>query len=45
METRTPLRRFGEPDDIAGMVVCLSGAAGRFITGQTLVIDGGDTIG
>jgi hypothetical protein len=45
METRTPLRRFGEVDDVAGIVVCLSGAAGRFITGQTLVIDGGDTIG
>lgn len=39
-----PLRRFGEPDDVAGMAVCLAGPAGRFITGQTLVIDGGDTI-
>ena len=44
MSGRTPLRRFGEPDDVAGVVVCLAGAAGRFMTGQTLVIDGGDTI-
>jgi len=39
-----PLRRFGEPDEVAGMAVCLAGPAGRFITGQTVVIDGGDTI-
>ena len=42
---QTPLQRFGEPDDVAGVVVCLAGTAGRFITGQTWVIDGGDTIG
>jgi NAD(P)-dependent dehydrogenase (short-subunit alcohol dehydrogenase family) len=40
----SPLRRFGEPDDVAGVAVCLAGPAGRFITGQTLVIDGGETI-
>lgn len=40
----SPLRRFGEPDDVAGIAVCLAGPAGRFITGQTLVVDGGDTI-
>ncbi len=45
VKTQTPLRRFGEPDDVAGFVVCLAGAAGRFVTGQTLVIHGGDTIG
>lgn len=45
VKAHTPLRRFGEPDDVAGVVVCLAGPAGRFVTGQTLVIDGGDTIG
>ena len=41
---RCPLRRFGEPDDVAGLAVCLAGPAGRFVTGQTLVVDGGDMI-
>jgi NAD(P)-dependent dehydrogenase (short-subunit alcohol dehydrogenase family) len=40
----TPLRRVGEPDDIAGAVVMLAARAGEFITGQNLVIDGGTTI-
>jgi len=44
VEQRSPLRRFGEPDDIAGAAVFLASAAGRFITGQSLVIDGGTTI-
>lgn len=39
-----PLRRIGEPDEIAGAAVYLASAAGTFITGQTLVIDGGGTI-
>jgi NAD(P)-dependent dehydrogenase (short-subunit alcohol dehydrogenase family) len=37
----TPLRRIGEPDEIAGAAVFLAAAAGRFTTGQTIVIDGG----
>jgi NAD(P)-dependent dehydrogenase (short-subunit alcohol dehydrogenase family) len=37
----TPLKRIGEPDEIAGAAVFLAGSAGRFMTGQTLVIDGG----
>jgi NAD(P)-dependent dehydrogenase (short-subunit alcohol dehydrogenase family) len=40
---RAPLRRIGEPDDIAGMAVLLASKAGAFITGQTIVIDGGQT--
>ena len=40
---RTPLRRLGEPDDIAGAAVFLASRAGSWTTGQTLVIDGGDT--
>jgi NAD(P)-dependent dehydrogenase (short-subunit alcohol dehydrogenase family) len=40
----TPLNRIGEPEDIAGVAVLLSSAAGRYITGQTIVIDGGATV-
>jgi NAD(P)-dependent dehydrogenase (short-subunit alcohol dehydrogenase family) len=39
----TPLRRLGEPDDIAGAAVFLASPAGRFVTGQTIVVDGGMT--
>ena len=42
--TRTPLRRIAEPDEIAGLAVLLASPAGAFITGQTLVVDGGVTI-
>jgi NAD(P)-dependent dehydrogenase (short-subunit alcohol dehydrogenase family) len=37
----TPLKRIGEPDEIAGAAVFLASAAGSFMTGQTIVIDGG----
>jgi len=40
----TPLRRIGEPEEIAGAVVYLASAASAFMTGQTMVIDGGVTI-
>ena len=43
-EKRTPLRRIGDPDDIAGAAVFLASRAGAWMTGQTLVIDGGVTI-
>jgi len=39
----TPLRRLGEPDDIAGAAVFLASRAGAYTTGQTIVIDGGST--
>lgn len=39
-----PLRRIGEPDEIAGAAVMLASKAGSFITGQSIVIDGGVTI-
>jgi NAD(P)-dependent dehydrogenase (short-subunit alcohol dehydrogenase family) len=41
----TPLRRLGEPQDIAGAAVYLASPAGSWITGQTIVVDGGVTIG
>jgi len=37
----TPLRRMGEPDDIAGAAVFLAGRAGAWMTGQAIVVDGG----
>jgi NAD(P)-dependent dehydrogenase (short-subunit alcohol dehydrogenase family) len=40
----TPLRRLGEPEDIAGAAVYLASAAGRWTTGQTITVDGGVTI-
>jgi NAD(P)-dependent dehydrogenase (short-subunit alcohol dehydrogenase family) len=40
----TPLARTGEPDEVAGAAVFLASPAGAFITGQTLVVDGGATI-
>ena len=43
-EDRTSLRRIGEPEDISGAAVFLASRAGRWITGQTIVIDGGRTI-
>jgi NAD(P)-dependent dehydrogenase (short-subunit alcohol dehydrogenase family) len=39
----TPLRRIGEPEEIAGAVVYLASGASSFMTGQTIVIDGGVT--
>lgn len=41
----TPLQRIGEPDEIAGAAVFLASPAGSFVTGQTIVIDGGTTTG
>ena len=40
---KTPLRRLGEPRDIAGIAVYLASEAGSWTTGQTVVIDGGVT--
>ena len=40
----SPLARIGDPIDIAGMAVLMAADAGRFMTGQTVVIDGGVTI-
>ena len=41
---QSPLGMIGEPVDIAGTAILLASKAGRFITGQTLVVDGGVTI-
>jgi NAD(P)-dependent dehydrogenase (short-subunit alcohol dehydrogenase family) len=39
-----PLRRIGEPEELAGVALLLASRAGSFITGQTFVVDGGATI-
>jgi len=40
----TPLRRAGQPHEVAGVVAMLASAAGGFISGHNLVVDGGTTI-
>jgi NAD(P)-dependent dehydrogenase (short-subunit alcohol dehydrogenase family) len=41
----TPLRRIGEPHEIAGAAVFLAAPASTFMTGQTIIVDGGSTTG
>jgi NAD(P)-dependent dehydrogenase (short-subunit alcohol dehydrogenase family) len=41
----TPLRRVGTPEEIAGVALLLATAAGGFMTGQNLIVDGGTTVG
>jgi len=41
----TPLRRLGEPEDVADVVVFLASEQARFITGQTIYVDGGISAG
>jgi len=40
-----PLRRIGEPEEVAGIAIYLASRAGSFTTGQNFVVDGGATIG
>jgi NAD(P)-dependent dehydrogenase (short-subunit alcohol dehydrogenase family) len=43
--SRIPLGRFGEPSDIADAITFLASDQSGWITGQTLVVDGGQTLG
>ena len=40
-KAETPLRRLGEPEDLAGIAIYLASPAGSWTTGQTFVVDGG----
>ncbi len=41
---RIPLRRIGKPEDLKGVVRFLVSHASDYITGQTIVVDGGWTL-
>ena len=41
---RTPMGRWGDPEDVTGPVLFLASPAARFVTGQTLPVDGGYSI-
>jgi NAD(P)-dependent dehydrogenase (short-subunit alcohol dehydrogenase family) len=40
----TALKRLGEPDDIAGVALFLASPAARYVTGASIVADGGMTV-
>jgi NAD(P)-dependent dehydrogenase (short-subunit alcohol dehydrogenase family) len=39
----TPMRRFGDPEELVGPAIFLASPASSFMTGQCLVVDGGYT--
>lgn len=43
MESRIPMKRLGTPEDMAGAVRYLASPAAAYVTGQTIVVDGGLT--
>ncbi|WP_313806563.1 SDR family oxidoreductase [Sphingobium sp.] len=43
LQRATPLGRIGEPEEVAGTAIFLASKAGAYITGQTIVLDGGQT--
>jgi len=45
LQERIPLKRPGQPDDLDGAVVFLASEASRYVTGQTLLVDGGISTG
>ena len=41
---RTPMRRFGKPEDLDGVALLLASDAGRYMTGTAIAVDGGQTL-
>ena len=44
MKRQIPMGRFGEPQDLDGPLLLLTSDAGRYITGTTIVADGGQVV-
>jgi gluconate 5-dehydrogenase len=44
IESRIPMGRLGEPDELAALAVYLASDASRYMTGAVIVIDGGYTL-
>ena len=44
LESKTKLKRIGNPEDLQGLVLLLSSSISSYITGQNIAIDGGWTI-
>ena len=44
VEKGTPMRRIGDPEDIAGAAIFLASDAGKYMAGQMIVVDGGSVI-
>lgn len=44
IESKTPLKRLGNPNDIANVALFLDNNNSEFITGQEIIVDGGDTL-
>ena len=41
---RTPMKRWGTPEDIAPLYLFLASPGARYITGQTICVDGGQSV-
>lgn len=44
VENQQPIRRIGDPDDIAGAAIFLASRAGAYVTGQVICVDGGKSV-